>query len=263
MHVRDEQQRHPLALLERGLGRLQRLGRHRGEHAAHLRRRDDHGREGAGRRPVRARDRRLDRLGRRAVDEVLREALEQPLADAARGLELVVVPGEARGRELLDVGEDQLREQHQRAGVHPGAHRRRGQLAPGDARADPVRREQRVDRPAAPRLAATELVGAVDRHGGGLLGALALGPGGQLDEAAEGGLHGDPDGLAHRSAERVGVARDVVDDRRDGPLGDVGQDALQLRDGVSTEQERGGRHFIGHFLSSANNIAGLIHALRS
>ena len=257
--VGDQEQGHPLGLL----GRLQRLGRHRAQHAAHLGLGDHDRREGARRRPVRAGDRRLDRLRRRAVDEVLREALQQPLADATRGLELVVVPGQARCRELLDVGEDQLGEQHQAAGVDARAHGCGRELAPGDPRADAVRREQGVDGAAAPGLAATQLVGAVDCERGGLLGPFALRAGGQLDEPAERRLHGDPDGLAHGSAERVGVARDVVDDGRDGALGDVGQDALQLRDGVFSEQERGGRHLRSHFSSSANKRAGPIHALRS
>ena len=114
------------------------------------------------RRPVRLARRRSRHLRVDAVEEVVRQPLEQPLPDPPGGGQLVVVAGDARGRELVDVGEDELGEPGQGLRVDTVAHRGGGHLPPGDAGADPVGGEQGVDRPAAARLAPAELVGAVD-----------------------------------------------------------------------------------------------------
>ena len=143
----------------------------------------------------------------------LSDAGQQPLPHAPGRLGLVGVPGDAGRGELVDVGEDQLGEVDQHLAVDAVADRGERHLAPGDPGADPVRREQGVGAAPAPGLAAAELVGALDggRRRGPQVGATLAA--GQREEAAERELHGVADGLAHRPAERVGVARDLLDDR--------------------------------------------------
>ena len=147
--------------------------------------------------------------------------------------------------------------------------RGRGHLAPRDPRADPVRREQRVDGPAAARLAATELVGALDGRGGRRPRVGAAASAGQGEEAAQRQLDGVADGLAHGAAERVGVAGDLVDDRGDRAVGDVGQLAAHLGDRLGGEEDAvtsgTSWRFVrssGPELSPANKCDVTVHAAR-
>ncbi len=104
------------------------------------------------------RDRGLVGTGEQQGGQPLEVALAHP---AARG-ELVGVPGDAGGRQLVDVGEHQLGEPGHRARRHPRVRGGAGHLAPGDPGAHPVRRLQGVHRPAAARLAASEVVRSLE-----------------------------------------------------------------------------------------------------
>ena len=89
------------------------LEHHAGQGAAHgpgLRLRHDHGRQRGRRRPLGAVRRLLHVLGRRPVEQVGGQPFEQPLAHASGRGQLVGVARHARGRQLVDVGEHQLRE---------------------------------------------------------------------------------------------------------------------------------------------------------
>ncbi len=207
------QQQH--AFVEVGqVGGLQGLRRQLRQHRAHLGLRHDQRGERRRRRPVGALGRGGDGGLGRAGQQVVRDPLEQPLADAAGGVQLVGVPSDAGGRELVDVGEHQLGERGQRVGRHPARDGGRRELAPGDPGTDPVRRQQCLRRPSAARLAPTQLVGTFDGRCGRRPGVGSAAPAGEGEEAAEGQLDGVADGLAHRPAERVGVARHLLDDRR-------------------------------------------------
>ena len=70
--------------------------------------------------------------------------------------------GHAGGRQFVDEREHQLGEPGDGLGFQPGADGGRGQLTPGHPGADPVRREQDVDRAAVAGLAAAQFVGAVE-----------------------------------------------------------------------------------------------------
>ncbi|CAB4726355.1 unannotated protein [freshwater metagenome] len=226
MGVRHQQQDHPGGLGE--LGQAQGGRRHRTEHGPHLGLGHQHRAQRRGRSPVGALSGLEDDLGGGAVEQPSSDPLEQSLADpAGRGL-LVVVPGDARGGQLVDVGEDQLGELDEHEPVDAVAHGRRGELAPRDPSADPVRRQQRVGRATAASLAPAELVGALDggSRRGRHVGATASA--GQRQEPAERQLHGVADGLAHRPAERVGVARHPVDDLGHHLVGDRRQHRAHL-----------------------------------
>ena len=216
--VGDEQEYPPL---EPGqvLGRLQGFRGQRPEQRTDVRLGHHHGGERVRRLPARPLRSGEDRLRRRALDQVGRQPLQQPLTDPAGGVELVGVPRHARRRQLVDVGEDQLGEAGQGVGVDLVAHRGGRHLAPGDPSTDPVRREQRVDGSPTSGLTAAELVGTLDRRRG--RGARVGAPAArrQRDEPAESELNGGPDVLAHRTGQRAGVARDLVGDRRDRLLG--------------------------------------------
>ena len=83
-------------------------------------------------------------LGRRAAEQVAHDPLPQSLPHPPGRGELVGVAGDAGRGQLVDVGEDELGEDDQRLGVEPGVTAVAGHVAPGDPRADPVRREQRI-----------------------------------------------------------------------------------------------------------------------
>ncbi|WP_447644430.1 hypothetical protein [Nocardioides zeae] len=142
--------------LVRGLQRRRVHGR---EHGAHLVAAHDEGGQRLGRLPVGRRDDRVHRVGGRALEQEVTDALQPPSAHAAAGGQLVGVPGRARRRELVDEREHQLRELRQRPRPDPVVDGDAGQLAPGDARTDPVRREERLHRPPAARLAPAQVVG--------------------------------------------------------------------------------------------------------
>jgi hypothetical protein len=215
--VRHEQQRTLVQL--RRIDGLQRAGGETGQRRPDLRLGHQYGGQRRRRLPtglLRGAD---DRLDGRAAEQLAREPLQPLLPDPAGGRQLVGVAGDARRRQLVDVGEDQLREADQRLGVRPGADRGRRHLPPRDAGADPERGQQCLGGPSAPRLPPAQLVGALDRGRGGRgLGRQSVA--GQGEEAAERELDGVADVLAHRAAERTLVARHLCDDGRDGLVGD-------------------------------------------
>ena len=210
-------------------------------------------------------------LGRRALEQVAGDPLQQPLPHPAGGGELVGVAGDAGRGELVDVGEDQLREVDQRLGRDPAAHGGRRHLAPGDPRADPVRRQQRLGAAPAAGLAAAELVGALDGRGGRRTRVGAAAAAGQGEEAAERELHGVADVLAHRAGQRALVAGHLGDDRRDRLLGDRGQARAHLGDGVGGQLQpvtggaTGGAagHLRSPILFAANKCDLRLHARRT
>ena len=171
-----------------------------------------------------------------------------------------------RGRgQLVDVGEDQLGEVGEHVGGQAVADRDRGQLPPRDPGADPERREQRVGGAAAARLAAAELVAALDGRGGGGAQVLGAAPAGQGEEAAERELDGVADRLAHGPREGVAIARHLVDDRRHDVVGDAGELAAHLleRGGGQLEAVVGGAAAVlavhGASLSPANKCDVVVH----
>ena len=233
--VGDQQQRR---IVEPGhLTGLKRAGGERAEHRSHLRLRDDHSGQRARRLPLGALGGLDDGLGRGAGEQVVGDPLLEPLPDPPGCGQLVGVPGDAGGRQLVDVGEHQLRERHQSLGVQPVLHGRRRHLVPRHPRADAVRRQQRVGGPTAAGLAAAELVGALHCRGSGCARIGAAAAAGQGEEPAERELHGVADGLAHRTAECVLVAGHLVDDRGDDLLGHGGQLKTDLSDGLLGQQQ--------------------------
>ena len=159
-------------------------------------------------------------VGCGARDQGPRQALEVALPDAAGALELVGVAGRAGCGQLVDVGEDELGEARDLLGVDALGDGGAGEVSPRDAGPDAVRRQQRLHRPAAACLAATEAVGALE--GGGQRGAHVL-LAGQGEEPAERELDGVADGLAHPPGQCAGVAGHLGDDGLDGALGDLRQ----------------------------------------
>ena len=158
-----------------------------------------------------------------------REALEVALAHPAARGELVGVSRHARGRQLVDVGEDELGEAGHRARGHAGVRGRGRHLAPGHAGADAVGRLQRVHRPAAARLAATEVVGRLE---GGRQRRARVGARGarrELEEAAERDLDRAGDRGAEVAGEGTGVRRHLGGHRRHRRGGDVRQPLAQGR----------------------------------
>ena len=216
------------------------LEHHAGQGAAYgprLRLRHDHGRQRGRRRPLGAVGRLLHVLGRRPVEQVGGQPLEQPLAHAAGRGQLVGVAGHARGRQLVDVGEHQLGEPGEPLGRDAGGHGARGHLPPGHPGADAVGGQQRVGGASVARLAAAELVGALHGRRGRRPGVGAAPPARQGQEPAQRELHGVADDLAHAAAERALVAGDLVDDGRHGAVGHVGQVGAHVGDHLGREED--------------------------
>ena len=131
-----------------------------------------------------------------------------PLAGALRGGLRVALGG--GGRELVDVGEDRLREGDERGRWVAGALRGVGEPPPRGLRPRPVGGEQRVERPPRAHLAAPE------RHVDLARGQAGPGPGAhELDEPAERLLHPHPHGLAEAALERRRVGRHAGPHRLD------------------------------------------------
>ena len=157
------------------------LGRRQGafvdlaEDAAQLRLGQEYGGQGGRRLPVGALGGRDDRVGRLGGEQGAGQPLEVAGPHPSGAFQLVGVAGGAGRGQLVDVGEDQLGERRQLLGGHALVDDGARHVAPGDPGADPVRREQRLHRAAAARLAATELVGALERgrHRGAAVGRLA------------------------------------------------------------------------------------------
>ena len=205
-----------------------------------------------------------DLVGGGALEQEHGDALEQPLPDPAGGLGLVGVAGDRGRRQLVDVGEDQLGEVGEHVGGEAVADRDHRQLPPRHPGADPERREQRVGGPAAARLAAAELVAALDGRGGGGAQVLGAAAAGQGEEAAERELDGVADRLAHRPRERVAVARNLVDDGRHHVVGDGGELAAHLLERGGGQLEVRGRRccccrVVARILSPANKCDVVVH----
>ena len=147
------------------------------------------------------------------------------------------MPGHARGRQLVDVGEHQLREAREPVGRDAGRHGARRHLAPGHPGPDAVGGQQRVGGPPVARLAATELVGALHGRRGRRAGVGAAPAAGEREEAAQRQLHGVPDDLAHAAAQRVLVAGYLLDDRRDRAIGDLGQVGAHVGDHLGGQED--------------------------
>jgi len=95
-----------------------------------------------------------------------------------------------------------------------------GQTAPGDARADPVCREEGIHGPTAARFAPAEFVGTGRARGDGLGRVARAIRAREVEEVDQGQLDCGADGRAHRAGEGAGVARDLTDDRLDRLVGD-------------------------------------------
>ena len=107
--------------------------------------------------PPRARPPRRRRVGRRVLDEQRRRA-----AGAGAGAPRRPRPAPSRSprstpRELVDVGEDRLGEQVERPRLEPGRSPAAAQPPPGDAGAEAVGGQQRVEAAAGAQLAAAEV----------------------------------------------------------------------------------------------------------
>ena len=268
VHVGHQQQG---VVLEVGqVGGDQGPRRHRGEHRPHLRLRHHHGGQRRRGLPAGALGGRDHGLGGVALEEVAGDPLQQPLADPSGGGQLVGVPGDAGRGQLVDVGEDQLGEVDQRLGGHAVGHGGGRHLPPGDAGADPERREQGVRRPPAAGLAPAELVGALDGRGGRRTRVRAAAAAGQREEAAERELDGVADVLTHRAGQGALVAGDLLEDRGDGRLGHRGQARAHLGHRLGGQLELvtggtpgGGAGHRSSLLFAANKCDLRLHARRT
>ncbi len=146
--------------------------------------------------------------GRRVAQEQRDQLAPAPLALALALRALLRIALDGVGRQLLDVGEDRLGERADHPAVEARAARGLRQPPPGDARADAVRRLERVERAALAELAAAE----GDVHVAAGL-APAVGVADQGDELAQrlghAHLHPAPEG----ALERSGVLGDLAGDR--------------------------------------------------
>ena len=207
--VGDQQQR-PVVELGR-VGDGERGRRDAVQHRAHLGLGHDHRGQGRGRLPVGALGGGDDLVDGGVPEQVVRDALEQPLPDPAGGGELVGV-ARHRGRGLLvDVGEDELGEVGEHVGAEPCAGPRWWR-----ARARPPAR--RSGTPRAARRSCGRCVPRPGRAGrspaaGAARTSSRAAAAGQGQEAAQGELDRAADRLAHRARERVAVAGHLVDDR--------------------------------------------------
>ena len=177
-----------------------------GQHPVHLGGGQQHRRQRRRWCPLRPLGGRRQHLLGGAGQQALAEALAVTLPDPPAGVELVVVAGHAGGGELVDVAEQQLGELGHRRRRQSGLGGVPGQPAPAHPGTDPVGRQQRIHRPSGPRLAPTQGVGALQRRAPRRAGVDVTGAAGQLEEAADGHLHGRLDALAHRAAEADPVA---------------------------------------------------------
>ena len=137
--------------------------------------------------------------GGRAGEQLPGQPLQVALADPAGGGQLVGVPGDARGGELVDVGEHQLGEAGQRLGGQPGRDRR-GRSSAATRRARPPGRPPAA-RPSSGRCAPRPGPARRRPRGRARIGVLGVGAAAgrrQLQEAAERELDGVADGPAHR-----------------------------------------------------------------
>ena len=134
----------------------------------------------------------------------------------AGGRQLVAVPGDAGGGQLVDVGEHQLGEPGQLLDGQPGRDGAGAHVPPGHPRPHPVGGQQGVHRAAAARLAPAELVRAVQRRADRRARVGAAARRRQFQEATEGQFDGVADDPAHVALEGIGVAGDLDDDLGDG-----------------------------------------------
>jgi hypothetical protein len=157
-------------------------------------------------------------LGRRVAQE---QGEQLPAAALALALLLSLGLGVALDRvggELVDVGEDRLGEQAELLGVStlaPGGGR---DPAPGDSRAHPVRRLQRVERPSLTQLAAAEPYIYV---AAGVPAGLRIAD--QGDELPQRLAHAGADPDPEVALQGAGVLGHLLGDRRQDLLGRRGQ----------------------------------------
>ena len=169
------------------------------------------------------------------------------MPDPAGGGEFICVARHAGRRQFVDEREHHFGEPRGGRRRESGRDRSGRELSPRHSSADPVGRQQGIDRPAGAGLTPTQVVGAVERRRQPRPRIGVMGPGGQTQERAQRQLYRVLDGLPHRSAERVGVARHLGRDRRDGPLGHLRQHPFQGPDYLlievqATESGSGIRH---------------------
>jgi hypothetical protein len=208
----------------------------------HLRLREEDGGERARRHPAGALGGRDQLRLLHPVEQLGGEPLQVALAHAARRRQLVAVPGDAGGRQLVDVGEHELREARQLLRAESRLHRTGAHQPPRHAGAHPVGGEQRVHGAAAAGLAPPQLVGALQRRPDRRARVDAGTRRRELEEARQRQLDGVSDDLAHVPGELVGVARDLDDDLLDRRRGDRGQLAAYC--GRNTGRDRA--RFDGH-----------------
>ena len=202
-------------------------GTDQGQDPVHLGRRQQHRRQRRRWCPLRPLGGRGQHLLRGAGQEPLAQALAVTLPDPTAGVELVVVAGHAGGGELVDVAEQQLGELGHGGGRESGLGGVPGQPAPAHPGTDPVGRQQRIHRPSGPRLAAAQGVGTLQRRAPRRAGVDVTGAARQLEEAADGHLHGRLDALAHRAAKADPIARHVCHHGGDRLRRDGGQTVPQ------------------------------------
>ena len=173
------------------------------------------------------------------------------LAGGRRLLERV--PLGRLGREHVDVGEDRLRQQVQRLGLESGRHAGRREPPPGDAGADPVGAEQRVEAAPGAHLAPAER--RVDVRAGDRPAGLDLGQ--EVAAAPPARPPGCPRRTARRAAART---PGTVRDRLDHLVGDVGQRRPQDRRDLRGQLVPGliGHHFIAKLQVLASPRTGCV-----
>ena len=193
--------------------------------------------------PIGVGGRRLHRVGvgRRVADEHPHQPAPAELGLAGRRRLLQRIALRRLGGEHVDIGEDRLREQIQGLGLQPGRDPGGGKPPPGDARADPVGAQQRLQAASGTHLAASERpvdIGAPHRTAGVYLG----------HEMAQGLLHPRAQPVAERPLQGAGIRRNGGD-RLDHLAGDVRELRAQHLGNLRRELMP---RLVGHrFISSA------------
>ena len=116
-----------------------------------------------------------DLLVGRPAQQVDGQSLELALREALDRGELVGVPGDAGGGQLVDVGEHQLGELGEHVGGHACLDRLLGQAAPRDAGTDAVGGQQGVHAAAAACLTAAQAVARLEGGAEGRAGVVRAG----------------------------------------------------------------------------------------
>ena len=151
------------------------------------------------------------------IEHQLRKARTQPLALTGGGRLRLRVAVSRERRDLVDVGEDRLGEQSERAAVVAGLDRELRDAAPGDAGAEAIGRQQRVERAAFALLARAQ--SAID---GVEVGAVELGIGDEVGELRERDLDALANPGSETAAKRAVVGGHALTNRLDHLVAELG-----------------------------------------